>query len=70
MAEIIEGIGTDFNRNYQFIDGDLKLVSDEDNLTQSIYNRFSCPIDSLNLFMQIMGVYSQNISVGRKTKPH
>ena len=50
MAEIIEGIGTDFNRNYQFVDGDLKLITDKENLTQSILNRLACPLDSLNLF--------------------
>lgn len=51
MAEIIEGIGTDFNNNWQFTDdGDLKLVSDEENLTQAIINRLTCPSNSLNLF--------------------
>lgn len=51
MAEIIEGIGTDFNNNWQFTDdGDLKLVSDEENLTQAIINRLTCPANSLNLY--------------------
>lgn len=49
--EIMEGIGTDFNSNWQFTDdGDLNLVSGEENLVQAIRNRLLCPAGSLNLF--------------------
>ena len=49
--EIMEGIGTDFDSNWQFTDdGDLNLVSGEENLVQAIRNRLLCPAGSLNLF--------------------
>ena len=51
IMEIMEGIGTDFNSNWQFTDdGDLNLVGGEENLVQAIRNRLLCPAGSLNLF--------------------
>ena len=46
----VNGLGTDFDSSYEFIDGDLKLVKNEDNLIQSIINRFNTKLDTLNLF--------------------
>lgn len=46
----INDLGTDFNSNWQFTDGDLVIVKDKDNLIQSIINRFNTKLDSLNLF--------------------
>jgi len=46
----VNGLGTDFDSSYEFLDGDLKLVKNEDNLIQSIINRFNTKLDTLNLF--------------------
>ena len=49
MSEVVE-LGTDLNRNWQFKDGDLQLVENNNNLVQSILNRLNCDYDSLDLF--------------------
>ena len=46
----IDGLGTDFNSNWEFSDGDLVLVSSKNNLIQSIINRFNTKLNSLDLF--------------------
>ena len=49
MEEIVE-LGTDFNSNWDFKDGDLILVENKDNLIQAILNRLNCQLDNLDLF--------------------
>ena len=49
MSEVVE-LGTDLNSNWQFKDGDLQLVENNNNLVQSILNRLNCDYDSLDLF--------------------
>ena len=46
----INGLGTDISSNWNFKDGDLVLVSDEDNIIQSIANRLKTLNGYLNLF--------------------
>ncbi len=42
-------LGTDILRDWSFTDGDLNIVSDTDNLIQSIQNRLSCPLNSMDV---------------------
>lgn len=48
-------LGTDINSTWTIENGDLKIVSDEKNLTQSITNRLSCPLGSLDYFYDSYG---------------
>ena len=50
MTDAIVEYGTDINSEWSFIDGDIKLVSNKDNLTQAIQNRLNTIQDTLNLF--------------------
>ena len=43
-------LGTDINSNWEFKDGDLTLVDNEENIIQSIVNRLNCEYDSLDLY--------------------
>jgi hypothetical protein len=44
-------IGTDISSNWTFTEhGDLELISDENNLVQSIINRLGCWLNSLDLY--------------------
>lgn len=54
MLEIGE-FGTDFNSNYTFKDGDLKLVSDKQNIKQAIINRLNTHEDWYELFYNTYG---------------
>jgi len=49
-------IGTDINSQWSFNDdGDLELISSEDNLSQSIGNRLGTNLNSLNYFYEEYG---------------
>ena len=54
------GLGTDFNSNWEFKDGDLQLVENKDNLIQSILNRLNSDYDSLDLFYYDYGSVLSN----------
>lgn len=43
-------IGTDIKSSWKLDNGDLELVTDEDNIMQSIKNRISCWLNSMDLF--------------------
>lgn len=43
-------IGTDINQDWNISNGDFVLVSDEENLIQSIRNRLNCTLDYLDYF--------------------
>lgn len=49
-VEDINNLGTDINSNWTFKDGDLVIISDEDNLIQSILNRLNNNFDSMGLY--------------------
>lgn len=55
IVEDIDDLGTDFNSNWEFKDGDLVLISDEDNLVQSILNRLNNNLNSLGLYYMDYG---------------
>ena len=50
MEGDITELGTDFESSWAFDNGDLKLVSNEENLVQSICNRLTSPEDSFDLY--------------------
>lgn len=52
-------LGTDIQRNWQIIDGDIQLVSDKNNLGQAILNRLITDSDFYNMFYR---KYGSNIS--------
>ena len=48
--------GTDINSNWELTEqGDLRLISDEENLAQAIINRLSCKLNSLDLYYNEYG---------------
>lgn len=50
LEENISEIGTDINTNWSFLNGDLVLVDNDENLVQSIRNRLTCPEGSFDLY--------------------
>lgn len=57
MADEILEIGTDINSDWEFIDGDLKLVKQNENICQSIKNRLNANYDSFELFYNEYGSF-------------
>lgn len=49
MESIVE-LGTDINSSWSFKDGDLKLISDKENLIQATRNRLNNALNSLDDF--------------------
>lgn len=60
--------GVDFDSSFTFQDGDLKIVSDKDNLTQAIYNRLNTLYGALDLFYDEYGSYMQSYIGWRKNE--
>lgn len=52
--EIYE-LGVDFKSDFNFVDGDLELVSGTDNLSQSIANRLNTQIGTMSEFYNTYG---------------
>ncbi len=50
LNEDITELGTDFNSNWEFVEGDLTLVKNDTNLIQSIINRLNCEYDNLDTY--------------------
>lgn len=49
-------IGTDINGNWELTEnGDLRLISQEDNMVQSITNRLSCTLNNLRVYYNEYG---------------
>ena len=63
----LSDLGTDFNSNYEFVDGDLKLISDTDNLAQSITNRLNTRLGEMSVFYNNYGSYLRTYMGDRKT---
>ena len=59
--------GTDFNSDFIFKDGDLVLVSDEENLVQSICNRLNTKLGSMDIFYLEYGSYIHTYVGDKKT---
>ena len=55
MVEVVYDFGVEVNSDWTFIDGDLKLVSYDDNLSQAIRNRLNTNLDELSLFYEDYG---------------
>jgi len=54
-------LGTDINRDWNFNEnGDLIIVSDEENLRQSIQNRLTCILGSMDLYYEEYGSMMMN----------
>lgn len=62
-------LGTDIQRNWELIDGDIQLVSDKNNLGQAILNRLLADKDFYNMFYLN---YGSNISeyYGEQNNPN
>ena len=60
-------LGCDFDSSYTFVDGDLKLTSDEDNLIQSITNRLNTKLESMNSYYDTYGTVLREYLGERKT---
>ena len=50
-------LGTDFNSEYIFKDGDIVLVSEEDDIIQSVTNRLNTRLGSMDAFYNQYGSY-------------
>lgn len=55
MVEVIYDFGVEVHSDWKIIDGDLKLVSYDDNLAQAIRNRLNTNLDELSLFYEDYG---------------
>ena len=63
----LNDLGCDFDSSYTFVDGDLKLTSDEDNLIQSITNRLNTKLESMNSYYDTYGTVLREYLGERKT---
>ena len=61
-------LGIDINSDWNFSDGDLVLVKDDDNILQAVVNRLSCYQPNLEVFYELYGGFITNY-LGRKRKP-
>lgn len=52
---VVSDLGTDIDSSFTFKDGDLKLISDEQNLIQATRNRLNTVLDSLDDFYSEYG---------------
>jgi len=50
--------GTDINKDWNFVNGDLELIKSTSNLGQAIYNRLRADLDTYNMFY---GLYGGNL---------
>ena len=55
MVEIVYDFGVEVHSDWDIIDGDLKLVSYDDNLCQAIRNRLNKNLNELSLFYDDYG---------------
>ena len=53
--EVLYELGTDINSDFVFEDGDLKLISYDENLVQAIVNRLNTDLDELDLYYEDYG---------------
>ena len=53
--EVNYNLGADISSDWEFIDGDLKLVYYKDNLKQAIKNRLGTDLDALDIFYNDYG---------------
>ena len=53
--EILYELGTDFDSGFKFNDGDLQIISYDENLVQSLVNRFNTQLNELDLFYNEYG---------------
>ena len=58
-------IGTDINREWTMENGDLELVTEDENITQAIYNRLSCYQPLLEVYYENYGGFLRSY-FGRK----
>ena len=61
MDEIINELGTDINSEWNIIDGDISLVTNDENLSQATINRLNTPIDSLEDYYSEYGSVLHNL---------
>lgn len=65
---LLSDIGTDFKSNYEFKNGDLILVSEEDNLNQAITNRLTTKNGSMSPYYNDYGSYLRDYFGSKKDK--
>lgn len=59
--------GTDINSTWSFKDGDLNIISDDDNTNQAIINRLNCYKPTLNVYYEQYGGFLKNYMGMKKT---
>ena len=55
VDEVLYNLGVDINSNFTFQNGDLKLISYDENLVQAVINRLNTRLNTLNLFYEDYG---------------
>lgn len=68
MDEIINELGTDIHSSWNFKDGDLTLITNDDNLVQATRNRLNTRLDSLEYFYTEYGSVLHRIHGWRKNE--
>lgn len=68
MEEEILEIGSDVNKKWQFVNGDLVLVKQKENLIQSIYNRLNTNYNSLDIYYDDYGSFLNYFLGWRRNK--
>ena len=68
MDEIINELGTDIHSSWNFKDGDLTLITNDDNLVQATRNRLHTRLDSLEYFYAEYGSVLHRIHGWRKNE--
>lgn len=68
MDEIINELGTDIHSSWNFKDGDLTLIANDDNLVQATRNRLNTRLDSLEYFYTEYGSVLHRIHGWRKNE--
>ena len=68
MDEIINELGTDIHSSWNFKDGDLTLIANDDNLVQATRNRLNTRLGSLEYFYVEYGSVLHRIHGWRKNE--
>lgn len=68
MDEIINELGTDINSSWNFSDGDLKTITNDDNLVQATRNRLNTRMDSVDYFYMEYGSVLHRFQGWRKNE--
>lgn len=68
-SETYKKIGVDINSKWLFKDGDIELVSKEENMFQAITNRITCRLNALSMYYSKYGSLVQDY-LGEHNNPN